>query len=240
MKIIIAISLFILVLSILYTKTKRIDSANNIIVTPTMHPKKIFSFLTIGDSYTYGLGVKHENNWPNQLIKKLKSQGTNLDLNINPAVSGFTVRDAINIEVPLLAKEHPDFVIVLIGANDLFQMRLSTDFKKDYQELISLIQANLKHPNNVILLTIPDHTKTPAYKLFGGDPDNVKQIEEYNSIIKNEAKNKGLFLIDIFPVSQISTSSAYFIEDGVHPSALGYEKWVSVIAPKVGEFLRNL
>lgn len=195
-------------------------------------------YVAIGDSYTIGVGVTEEDRWPNMLTNHLKKEGVDIDLIANPAVSGYTVRDAIELELPEVKKIKPDFVTVLIGANDNFGQKEIKMYQKELRELLDRLQPIVTNPKNIILITIPDYTKSPALELYLKE-DMLKLIKEYNEIIKEEGRKRNLPIADIFPISQTMTSDTDYVSDGLHPSAESYMKWEKIIFPVVFNLLKN-
>ena len=195
-------------------------------------------YVAIGDSYTIGLGVSEENRWPNILANHLRDEGININLVANPSVVGYTVRDAIEFELPIVEKIKPDFVTVLIGANDNFSLTGVEIYHQELIELLDKLQPMLTNSKNVVLITIPDYTKSAA---FGEYQRNgvLKLIEDYNQAIKEEANNRGLKVVDIFPISQTMIRGEDYVTDGLHPSAESYAKWEKVIFPIVFDFLKK-
>jgi lysophospholipase L1-like esterase len=199
---------------------------------------RVVRYIPIGDSYTIGLGVDEQYSWPNILTGHLMEKGIEIDLAANPAVSGYTVRDAIEYELPVIEELKPDFVTVFIGANDNFAQRPVAEFQNDLTELLDRLRLILDKPENVVLVTIPDYSKSPA--LNDGDNDELSYfIAEYNRAIKELAIKRGLKVADIFAVSQKMTENEDYIEDGLHPSSLGYAKWESIIYPVVLDLLKD-
>lgn len=200
--------------------------------------KDEISYIAIGDSYTIGLGVSENYRWPNVLVDQLRQEGININLIANPAVSGYTVRDAIKLELPVVEKVKPDFVTVLIGANDNFGQKDVGLFRQELEELLDKLQSLLTNPKNIVLITIPDYSKSPASK--GYQTQNVSTlIEEYNRAIKDGASKRGFKVADIFPISQTMTGNEDYTSDGLHPSAAGYAKWGKVIFPVVLRMLKK-
>jgi lysophospholipase L1-like esterase len=96
----------------------------------------------------------------------------------------------------------------------------------------------MKEPENIVLVTIPDYSYSPAASDY--ETEGVsRSIEEYNDIIKSEGQKRGLPVADIYSVSQTMTDEQDYISDGLHPSAEGYAKWEEVIYPVVYEFLKE-
>lgn len=195
------------------------------------------TYLPIGDSYTIGNGVLVTDRWPNVLTRHLNEAGVEVQLVGNPAVSGYTVSDATEYEIPLVEDLKPDFVTVLIGANDNFRGTSVEVFEKDLKELLDKLQSMLTRPQNIVLITIPDYSKSPAGQSYNTTAISLS-LTKYNEVIKSEAKSRGLQVADIFPISQGMTGREDYISDGLHPSAAGYAKWEKVIYPVVLEALK--
>ena len=195
-------------------------------------------YVAIGDSYTIGLDVAEEDRWPNILTNHLKKEGINIHLVANPAVSGYTVKDVIKMELVEVEKIKPDFVTVLIGANDNFGQKDAETYRQELRKLLDKLQLIITNPKNIVLITIPDYTKSPALKLYKKE-DMLKLIEEYNEIIKEEGEKRDLTIANIFPMSQTMINDDDYVSDGLHPSAQGYIKWERIIFPVVFDLLKN-
>ena len=208
----------------------------NPFIQPSPHPSGTIRYLPIGDSYTIGNGVKAEDRWPNILVKHLNKTGVQIQLIGNPAVSGFTVKDAIEYELPKVKDLQPDFVTVLIGANDNFRQTNPSVYEQDLSLFLDQLQNMMKNPQSIVLITIPDYSYSPAARDYNKDGIS-ESIAQYNQIIKSQGQKRGLKVADIYPVSQSMTGAEDFISDGLHPSAAGYRKWEEVIYPVVFEVL---
>jgi lysophospholipase L1-like esterase len=193
-------------------------------------------FVPVGDSFTIGLGVEEGERWPNMLVDRLRSEGIEISIADNPAVSGYTVRDAIVYELPSVEKFKPDIVTVFIGTNDSFVRRNPADFRQDLVELLDKLQRMMGSPKNTILITVPDYSVFPGVRNY---PDEGLSdfIDSYNVIIREEADRRGLGFVDLTPVSRTMTDGADFVKDGLHPSAVGYTKWEKEIYPAVKKLL---
>jgi lysophospholipase L1-like esterase len=205
---------------------------------PDTNPSAI-RFIPMGDSYTIGMGVKEADRWPNRLVSNLRSKGIDIRLLANPAVSGFTVKEAIAYELPVVKKLKPDLVTVCIGANDSFMLRDPDLFEKDYRQLLSQLEENMSEPKHIILINLPDYTKAPVSGLYKINPKYQELIRQYNAIITTISLEKGYPLVDLYPLSQTMTRKEDYIADGLHPSALGYQKWETAIFPVVWEVIKE-
>lgn len=194
-------------------------------------------YLPIGDSYTIGNGVNAQDRWPNVLTRHLNQAGVQIQLIGNPAVSGYTVQDAVDYELPQVKELQPDFVTVFIGANDNFRGTSPSIYEQELKSLLDQLQGMMENPQSIVLITIPDYSYSPAAR--GYNKQGISEsIARYNQIIKSQAEKRGLKVADIYPVSQSMTGAEDFISDGLHPSAAGYRKWEEVIFPVVLEVLK--
>lgn len=196
----------------------------------SMQTKKITKFLPLGDSYTICTGASEKESWPYQLTKHLNENNILCSLVANPARNGFTTQDLIDNELPLLKQTKPDFVTVLIGVNDWVRQVTNTAFAKNLRYILDEVQSSLTNKTNVILITIPDFGVTPTGKNYSAGRDISKGISEFNDIIKQEGKTRGLIVVDIFTISKTMGSDASLVAaDGLHPSATEYSIWEKMI-----------
>jgi len=194
-------------------------------------------YVPVGDSYTIGLGVAAKDCWPSVLTDHLIREGIDIHLVVNPAVSGYTVNDAAEMELAIVEEVKPDFVTVLIGANDNFRYMEAKKYRLELQDLLNKLQPMMTDPKNIVLITIPDYSVSPALRRYPKE-EIVSLVGEYNEIILEEGEKRGLTVVDIFPLSQTMTGDADYISDGLHPSAQGYSKWERVIFPVVFDLLK--
>lgn len=198
-------------------------------------------YIPIGDSYTIGNGVAVNDRWPNVMVRHLNEAGIKIRLVENPAVSGFTVADAIQYEIPRIKQLQPDFVTVFIGANDSFRGGEVGQYESELNELLDLVEGSLADKDKILLITIPDFTSTPAAEDYdaGSKLQDRQLIQNYNRVIQQIADERGLKVADLFPLSQTMTGAEDYIYDGLHPSAQGYRKWEAVIYPVAEQVLKD-
>ena len=80
------------------------------------------AIITLGDSVTYGYGLKTTESWPSQLEASLHTKGAQVSV-INRAVSGMDSTEAVQREIrtieEIAAKGTRPVVLVMLGHNDL-------------------------------------------------------------------------------------------------------------------------
>ena len=166
-------------------------------------------YVAIGDSYTVATGIEEKDSWPSQLTQKLKSAGIKINLIEILGMRGATSQQTLNEVMPLL------------------------------KNLIDEIQSNLPPPRKLLLITIPDFSCSPQKKNWGYGKSATNGITRLNKILKTEAALRDLVIVDIYPLSQnLCSQVGMFSDDGVHPSALQYSKWVDLIFPHLIDNLK--
>jgi acyl-CoA thioesterase I len=197
-------------------------------------------YVAIGDSYTVATGIDEKDSWPSQLTQKLKSAGVEINLIEILGMRGATSQQSLNEVMPLLKNLKPEFISLLIGVNDWIREGVSSSkFKIRIKNLIDEIQSNLPSPRKILLVTIPDFSCSPQKKNWGYGKSATNGITRLNKILNTEAVLRNLVIVDIYPLSQnLCSQSGMFANDGVHPSALQYSKWVDLIFPHLIDNLK--
>ncbi|MCK6639910.1 MAG: SGNH/GDSL hydrolase family protein [Bacteroidia bacterium] len=197
------------------------------------------SYMPLGDSYTIGTGGTEGNSWPELLVRHLNDSGIEVELIDNPARNGYTCRDLIDYELPVLFRKKPDFVTICIGTNDWIAGYDSAGFTNNLRYVLDTVQATLKVKTNIVLLTVPDFSLTKSGKLYGNGRNIPEGLQRFNAIIKAEAAARNLKCVDIFAVSQQVKNDPWLIsEDNLHPSDKGYALWEKEIFPVVSKVIQ--
>jgi acyl-CoA thioesterase-1 len=189
-------------------------------------------YLPLGDSYTIGESIPASDNFPNQLSSRIRANKQSIQIVENPARTGYTTNDLIEKELPLVQKYSPSMVTLLIGVNDFVQGIDVSTFKENFEYLVTQLQQQLPTTAKIILITIPDFSKTPTGARFGPADEMSSGVAQFNQVIKDLSIQKNLPLADIFEISQKSQNDRTLISrDGLHPSASEYSQWVDIIIP---------
>ena len=201
---------------------------------------KPIRYVAIGDSYTVASGIDEKDSWPSQLTQKLKTAGIEINLIEILGMRGATSQQTLNEVIPLLKNLKPEFISLLIGVNDWIREGVSSSkFKIRIKNLIDEIQSNLPPPRKLLLVTIPDFSCSPQKKNWGYGKSATNGITRLNKILNTEAVLRNLVIVDIYPLSQnLCSQFGMFSDDGVHPSALQYSKWVDLIFPHLIDNLK--
>jgi lysophospholipase L1-like esterase len=197
-------------------------------------------YAAIGDSYSIGEGASPNESWPAVLTKRLKSEGFDIELVANPSRTGWTTQDAIDRELPVFLKAKPDFSTLQIGVNDWVQGVGETVFRKRFAFLLDQMLGVLSNKKHLLVVTIPDFGVTPTGARYANGRDISQGINRFNEIIQEEATNRGLTIVDVFPLSKkMGTDRSLVAADGLHGSAKEYAEWEKIIFPAALELLKK-
>ncbi len=197
-------------------------------------PPERLSYLALGDSYTIGEAVAANDRFPEQLQARLQTLGHNVGEPKIIARTGWRTDNllaAIAADGSLLTDY--DLVSVLIGVNDQFQGRSLTSFSTELAKVLDRAEDLAGGPEDVIVLSIPDYSVTPF--AAGLDTTRIRQqLEAYNGIVRDSAATRGYGYVDITPISREARRERTLLaDDGLHPSAKMYERWVNEMLDEV-------
>ncbi len=201
--------------------------------------KKTYSYLALGDSYTIGEKVLPQDNFPNQVVKRLALAG----IHCNPpriiAKTGWTTDELAQAISTKRLRSRYDFVTLLIGVNNQYRGRSVANYIPEFEDLLQ--KAILYSGNNrerVFVIAIPDWSVTP----FAKDRDQqmiAKEIDDYNAANQSIADLYQVPYVNITPgTRQAATDSSLLAADGLHPSAKEYTRWAEAIAACIRTLLQ--
>ena len=198
--------------------------------------KNTSKFLALGDSYTIGQSVEVNQRWPVQFLKELKSSVNAIDTLQIIARTGWRVdqlkeaMNSSNLEPPY------GLVSLLIGVNNQYQGQSANDFRPEF---IEILEKSIKLVNDrkerLFVVSIPDWGASPYG--FGFDRAKVsKEINDFNSVVKEESEKRGLRYFDITAISRRALLDRTLIaSDGLHPSGKMYKLWVDKMIPIISK-----
>jgi lysophospholipase L1-like esterase len=202
--------------------------------------KEKIRYAVIGDSYSCGEGASPKESWPSIMTQHLNAQGVHVDLVSNPSVTGWTTKDAIDRELPKFINSNPNFASLLIGVNDWVQGVDESTFRNRFSYLIDQMLAVLPNKKQLLVVTIPDFGVTPTGPKYSHGRNIHEGIMQFNQIVTEEARKRGLSVVDIFPLSKkMGKDKSLVAKDGLHPSAKEYAEWEKIIFPVALELLKQ-
>ena len=193
-------------------------------------------FLALGDSYTIGQSVDVSDRWPVQFLEKLKNYTNSIDTLQIIAQTGWRVDELIdemnksNLSAPY------GLVSLLIGVNNQFQGQDANGFRPEF---IGILEKSIELVDNrkerLFIVSIPDWGSSP----YGAPYDREKiskEIDDFNSVIKEESEKRGVRFFDITTISRRAlTNTDLIANDGLHPSGEMYRLWVDKIIEVISQ-----
>lgn len=196
--------------------------------------------LFLGDSYTIGTGVQFSENFPSQLVDRLKEQGIATQAPRVIAQNGWTTVDlAAGIASANLANSY-DLVTLLIGVNNQFRGYSIDEYQLEFHKLLeqAIVFAE-GDPTKIIVISIPDWGVTPF--AAGRDREAIaSQIDAFNAVNRPEAEAAGVHYVDVTSISrQAAKDPTLLAPDELHPSPTMYAQWVDAIMPVAIQILSD-
>ena len=183
--------------------------------------------LALGDSYTIGTSVPSSERWPNQLADSLMEHGVVVKEVRIIAGNGWTTGDLLNAINNQDLKSGYDLVGLLIGVNNQFQGRSTSEYENQFRQLleIALTLAD-ENAHRVFTISIPDYSVTPR-GIRIGDGTTSQQIDIFNAINKKLSDQFTVNYINITTISRTGMNQVDLVaSDGLHFSGKMYALWV--------------
>ncbi|MBK9655210.1 MAG: SGNH/GDSL hydrolase family protein [Rhodanobacteraceae bacterium] len=216
------------------------------LATPPAPPAR---YLALGDSYTIGESVPVAARWPTRLAELLRAEGITL---ANPEIIARTGWTTDELSAALDAIERGErvaladdefapmpappyqLVSLLIGVNNQYRGRPLDEYRAQLRTLIERAVAYAGgQPERVIVLSIPDWGVTPFAAEHGRDAALVgAEIDAYNAAKRAECARAEVAYIDITGLTrEAATRRELLADDGLHPSAIDYQRWAQAALP---------
>jgi lysophospholipase L1-like esterase len=214
-----------------------------IIPTPQPpQPKERIDVLALGDSYTKAQGVAAEQSFPLQLADSLRVLGQDVTGVRIIAQTGWRTDQliaAVNAATEL-ADSTFSLVTLCIGVNNQFQNRDIEVYRGEFEALLQTALARAGgRKERVLVLSIPDWYYTSFGQNYPSSSNISAKIDEFNAVNRNVTEAAGIAYINVTPVSRQGVAQPNLVAaDQLHPSALQYSRWVSLMLPKVREVLK--
>ena len=185
----------------------------------------------IGDSTAYGVGVDDGSEAVASVIAKERDERV-----VNLAVSGATLREVVDEQLPAVAELRPERVYVSVGANDVTHLTRAASFADDYRALLEGLPRSIE----VVVLGVPDMGAPPRLaqplRTIAGWRGRRLDAEVRRAVAHVDAGRDRIAYVDIEgrtgPVFR-RDPDRYFADDGYHPSADGYQRWADAVLATV-------
>ena len=191
-------------------------------------------FLALGDSYTIGEGVADSQRWPEQLVDALRREGWSIATPRIVARTGWTT-DELSAAIDQQAFDPPyDLVTLLIGVNNQYRGGGLDRYRAEFRALLRrAIGFAGQDAQRVVVVSIPDWGVTRFARDGHRDRRQIaREIDAFNAANRALAAELGVGYADVTPASRDrGDEPAMLAEDGLHPSAAMYRRWVAAILP---------
>ena len=205
--------------------------------SPSPTPR-LFKYLALGDSYTYGQSVCETCRFPEQLKDSL-GQYLNTADNFEIKLIAQTGWTTTNLKTAIAAQNLTNdynLVTLLIGVNNQYQGKPFSLYKQELPELVDIAIAKAGgNKNRVIVVSIPDYAYTP----FGQGSVAISEgVYQYNAFAKNYCETNNITFVNITDITRLGLLQPELVaSDGLHPSTLAYAQFVERILPLAKEKL---
>jgi lysophospholipase L1-like esterase len=182
----------------------------------------------LGDSTAAGVGAKrHQDALAGMLAAAVAVQAGREVSWRAVARSGATSRTARDLVPGLVDGDwRPDVVVVLIGVNDLKNLRPLRDWDHDVAALLAAIRETAGGVP-VIVSGMAPVSRFPAL------PQPMRAVLALRARAMDHALRRAAGAGHV-PVNSRMIASGFFAEDGFHPSSQGYRAWAAELAGPVG------
>ena len=190
--------------------------------TTTPQPEVRGVIVAVGDSLTEGLGVEPSEAYPALLEQKLRANGY-LYRVVNAGVSGETSSGALS-RVDWVMSLNPDIVILETGGNDGLRAIDPALTESNLNEIIDRFQAE----GALVVLAGMQTIQNLGQEY----------TDAYEAVYPSVAAKQDVILIPFF-LEGVAAEPSLNQEDGIHPTAEGYEVIVETVYPYVVEAIEQ-
>ena len=175
--------------------------------------------IILGDSLTAGLGLDVSKAYPALVETQLGELGYPTEI-LNAGQSGDTTAGGLR-RVDWLLKQHPDLLIVELGANDGMRGIPLPEIEKNLNGIIDKAQAN----------------DTPVFLMDMYIPSNFGQeyTSGFHALFAKTAKEQDIQLLP-FMLQEVAGQPELNQADGIHPTAKGHELMADVVRESLKEW----
>lgn len=178
--------------------------------------------MVIGDSLVAGYGLPAASAFPARLGEKLSADGHNIKV-INAGVSGETTSGLLT-RLDWTLQQKPDYVILVIGANDMLRQVDRNVTKANLQKILGKLQAQ-----KIPVLMAGMRSFRNFDDLFGG---------KFQQIYEDLADEYDVIYYPFF-LEGVAMDARLNQDDGVHPNLAGVDVIVDKIYGDVEDLLEE-
>ena len=185
-------------------------------------------YLALGDSFTIGTGIQPERAFPAVLAQKWREAGHTVEL-VNPAKNGYTTDDLIAQELRHAITLVPNFVTLLIGANDIVRGSDDSRFREQIRRIHRGLRQAAIPASAVVVLPQPEWSRSPAASPYGTPESLRTRIEHFNAVVEEEAEAAGSRYVDLYPLMKRQAAAEMLATDELHPNTEAHAEWAAAL-----------
>jgi lysophospholipase L1-like esterase len=186
----------------------------------------------LGDSTAAGVGATDADHAVPRRVARALSRPVDLTV---LAVSGATIADVLDEQLPAVAARRPDVVLLSIGANDVVHLTSRDAFRERYERLLAALPADAQ----VVVLGVPDMGAPPrlAQPLRAVTGFRGRQLEAVSQAVAAAASAAYVDIAAATGPTMRADTGRYFAADRYHPSDDGYALWARAVLDQLGPAL---
>jgi acyl-CoA thioesterase-1 len=181
--------------------------------------------LFLGDSLTAGYGLAAEEAFPAQIQRRIDAAGLRFRV-MNAGVSGDTSAGGLR-RVDWLLQQPIAILVLELGANDMLRGQSVESMRSNLRGILDKVRAARPEVRFVIAGMRAAPNLGPAYG---------RKFEESFELIASEYDA----MLIPFVLEGVAGNAALTQPDGIHPTALGYERVANVVWDAVGPLLKSI
>ncbi len=188
--------------------------------------------IVLGDSLMTGTGSTQVENSMAYLIAQGLAEGQNIEL-YNFAQPGVGVDDVLNRQIPEAILSKADFIILMIGTNDVHNKMSEEEFNNKFSLVLSQLRSETGA--NITVVNIP-YIGSDKILFRPWDSVLISKLEAFNKVIAAHVSGKmNIELVDLYTnsLSDFKESSDLYATDQFHPSDKGYQLWAKYISQNI-------
>ena len=178
-----------------------------------------FVYVALGDSAAQGIGASAPaKGYVGLLAAKIEQETGRKVRVVNLSVSGATLQDLIDRQLPQLGQYQPDLITMEIGANDMRQYE-SAAFQRQFEQILQALPA--------------DRTVVSTMPFFGGRYRPGDNPLRASQSIQQLARQYGFQVAELYTALEKAHGQWIYAADLFHPNDKGYRIWYDAFWPPV-------
>jgi len=184
-------------------------------------------YAALGDSLTYGFGAdRYEDSYTYRLAGRLAAGGRVNQLK-DYSYPGFRTDNVIK-QIDLVISDRPKIITVFIGVNDVHQLIETSNFTKNYDNI--LYRLTNETDAEIYVVNLPylgaGSILLPPYNYYFD-----AKTRSHNQAIRKLTAKYGVKHIDLYgsTAGLFKSKGRHYSPDSFHPSSAGYKLWADVI-----------